>query len=88
MNKKEFYSIIKPVYEYYSKAPTPAAVDMFYGLVEKMEAKHFAGLIKEHMNRPDQGKYFPTKAHLLEIENERLSSNIINATCPKLWETK
>lgn len=64
MNKTEFIEIIAPLAEYYGKTLTDAAVMVYFQASKEIDANAFQHLINLHMGDPDQGKFFPTLAHL------------------------
>jgi len=65
MNKSEFIEIIIPLAEYYGKTLTDAAMMVYFEAAKFIDALAFQHLVKMHMTDPDQGKFFPTLAHIV-----------------------
>ena len=66
MNRQEFVKIIAPISEYYAGKPmADAAIEVYFDLAKSLPADIFDHLIRFHMTDPDQGRFFPTMAHVM-----------------------
>tara|TARA_R110001599_G_scaffold339851_1_gene559737 strand:- start:28582 stop:29061 length:480 start_codon:yes stop_codon:yes gene_type:complete len=64
MKKAEFIKIIFPVCEYYVRTLSESAITLYFEAAKDIDAKAFEHLVKMHLGDPDQGKFFPTLAHI------------------------
>tara|TARA_R110002049_G_scaffold282589_2_gene462421 strand:- start:3268 stop:3747 length:480 start_codon:yes stop_codon:yes gene_type:complete len=64
MKKSEFVKIIFPVCEYYGRTLSESATTLYFEAAKDIDAKAFEFLINSHIADPDQGKFFPTLAHV------------------------
>lgn len=66
MTKTEFLKIILPLAEYYhGKTMQDAVAEVYYRAAKDLPADVFEALIKMHIADPDQGRFFPTFAHVI-----------------------
>lgn len=71
MNKTEFTKIIFPICEYYGKTLSDAAIALYFDAAKEIDSSAFEHLVKLHLADPDQGKFFPTLAHIVsQASNE------------------
>lgn len=54
-----------PVAEYYSKEMPECLIKIYYEQAKELSVECLEFLISMHMKDPDQGRFFPTFAHLL-----------------------
>ena len=64
MNKQDFLKALLPVGEYYSKNFTDGLIAVYYEQAKELDSNTFESLIKKHMSDTDQGRFWPTFAHL------------------------
>lgn len=71
MKKTDFVKIIFPLCEYYGKTLSDAAIALYFEAAKDIDTQAFEYLVKLHLADPDQGKFFPTLAHIVgQASNE------------------
>lgn len=65
MNRQEFVQVMIPVAQYYTKELTDSLIKIYYAQASELSVEAFEYLINMHMKDPDQGRFFPTFAHLI-----------------------
>lgn len=64
MTKTDFVKIIAPVAEYYGRTLSDAALQVYYEAAKEISAQAFEHLVRMHIAHPEQGRFFPTLAHV------------------------
>ena len=64
MNKNEFIKVLLPTAEYYSKVLTDGLIEVYYHQAKDLDFELFGLLVKNHIADSDQGRFWPTFAHL------------------------
>lgn len=67
MNREQFLEIILPIQEYYGRNMTKPALELYFKSVESWSVEVFGQLVEKHVSDPEQGQFFPTKAHLIRL---------------------
>jgi hypothetical protein len=65
VNKEQFLKIILPTASYYSKEMPSELITIYFNQAHEIDAEAFEFLINQHMKDSDQGRFFPTFAHLI-----------------------
>lgn len=87
MKRENFARIITPVFEYYARQVTDAAIAVYFEAIKELDEKTFEQCLWRHVRDPNQGQFFPTAAHIVaQICNDatisaRLNSNFDSDPC-------
>lgn len=66
MDFREFANAINPVAEYYGRSLGEQPARIYFAVVKPLDVATFRQALLAHIADPNQGKYWPTAAHVLD----------------------